>query len=145
MVMALSRYQSAHGLSEPFYRTVFERMDHGKNMHSRIDPGGTGHSYQAVLKIGAFVAKMIRVGEGVPMYQVPPDLPESVTVHPRWGKATWPGRSGRRTPAFRMRPGHGQAERRLLTSPRLDPFTARYSRSCQVPMASGRSFGSAGP
>ncbi|WNI20436.1 hypothetical protein [Streptomyces sp. ITFR-16] len=90
MVMALSRYQSAHGLSEPFYRTVFERMDHGRNMHSRIDPGGTGHSYQAVLKIGAFVAKMIRVGEGVPMYQVPPDLPESVTVHPRWGKATWP-------------------------------------------------------
>ncbi|WP_181010442.1 hypothetical protein, partial [Streptomyces sp. SM14] len=50
MVMTLARYQPAPAWREPYHEIRFERMDHD----------GGKHSYQTVLKIDSFVAKLIR-------------------------------------------------------------------------------------
>jgi hypothetical protein len=80
MVMTLARYQPGPTQREPFHRIIFERMDHG----------GGKHSYQTVLKIDSFVAKLIRVAEGLPMYPLPPALHDAVVVHPGSGPVQWP-------------------------------------------------------
>ncbi|MET8605596.1 hypothetical protein ABZV92_18845 [Streptomyces rubiginosohelvolus] len=79
MLMALANYQPTSYAREPFSIQTFERMEHDTGQYS----------YCATLKIGHFVAQLVRLPDGTypPTRQPPPHL---ILLQPGGSSVRWP-------------------------------------------------------